>query len=363
MDLAERLQALALKISKQRDMIQTEEATKNAFVLPFISSLGYDVFDPSEVVPEFTADFGTKKGEKVDFAIKRDNTIIMLIECKQCGASLQLNGHASQLYRYFSVTTARVAILTNGIQYRFFTDLEEPNKMDSKPFMEVDILELQDQLVQELRRLTKQHFNLDEVIANAGDLRFTRDIMRVLNEQLQSPSEDLVRFFASQVYTGKLTQAVRDKFTIMTKRALNQFINDRINERLRSAMTDTLTPPAPAVTSATNAGDSSGSTDPTPADIVTTTEEIEAYFLVKSILRETVDPRRIVYRDMQSYCGILLDNNNRKPLCRLHFNRKQKYLGIFTSDKKEERVPISQLDDIFTFADRLKETALQYPPG
>jgi hypothetical protein len=126
-------------------MIQTEEATKNAFILPFIGILGYDVFDPSEVVPEFTADVGTKKGEKVDYAIIRDKKVIMLFECKACDANLD-ESHASQLYRYFSVTESRIGVLTNGILYRFYTDLEEPNKMDSKPFMELNIIEIQEPL-------------------------------------------------------------------------------------------------------------------------------------------------------------------------------------------------------------------------
>jgi predicted type IV restriction endonuclease len=97
--------------------------------MPFISALGYDVFDPVEVIPEFTADVGIKKGEKVDYAIKQDGKIIMLFECKCCNGSLD-DCHASQLYRYFSVTEARIAVLTDGIIYRFYTDIEQPNKMD-----------------------------------------------------------------------------------------------------------------------------------------------------------------------------------------------------------------------------------------
>ena len=154
MDFIDKLQALSAKIKKQKDGIQTEEATKTAFVLPFIGTLGYDIFEPTEVIPEFTADVGIKKGEKVDYAICLDGKKVMLFECKSCHSSLD-DCHASQLYRYFSVTGARLAVLTNGVLYRFYSDLEEPNKMDSRPFMEFNMLDVQENLVPELKRFTK----------------------------------------------------------------------------------------------------------------------------------------------------------------------------------------------------------------
>src|SRR5690348_4895174 len=235
MDFIELLQNISSKIIKQKNFINTEEATKNAFVMPFISALGYDVFDPAEVVPEFIADVGIKKGEKVDYAVKHDGKIVMLFECKCCNASLD-ESHASQLYRYFSVTEARIAVLTDGIIYRFYTDIEESNKMDPKPFMEFNMLDIQEPLVVELKRLTKQAFNLEDILTVAGELKYTREIKRILNEELNSPSEDFVKFFASQVYSGKLTAGVRVQFAGITKRAFAQFINEHITERLRSAM-------------------------------------------------------------------------------------------------------------------------------
>src|SRR5215210_6760083 len=141
MDFVEQLQALALKTEKLCSLLQTEEATKNALIMPFINILGYDIFDPMEVIPEFTADVGIKKGEKVDYAIQKDGKIIMLFECKHCGGDLNVK-HASQLFRYFSVTDARIAVLTNGLTFRFFTDLEAPNKMDEKPFFEFNMAEI-----------------------------------------------------------------------------------------------------------------------------------------------------------------------------------------------------------------------------
>ncbi|GHO64844.1 hypothetical protein KSC_037360 [Ktedonobacter sp. SOSP1-52] len=327
---------------------------------PFISALGYDVFDPEEVVPEFIADVGIKKGEKVDYAIKQDEKIIMLFECKCCNSNLD-ECHASQLYRYFSVTEARIAVLTDGITYRFYTDIEQPNKMDPKPFMEFNMLDIQESLVVELKRLTKQAFNLDAILTVASELKYTREIKHILNDQLNTPSEDFIRFLASQVYSGKLTATVREQFTSITKRAFAQFINERITERLRSAME----PPGPLteVKSDTDSLDTNQSIAIIPdkeSRIITTEEELQAYYIVKAITCAVLDAERIVYRDTQSYFGVLCDDNNRKPICRLHFNGKQKFIGIIDAGKNEEKVSINNLNEIYKLADRLKATAGAY---
>ncbi|MBO0792278.1 MAG: type I restriction enzyme HsdR N-terminal domain-containing protein [Ktedonobacteraceae bacterium] len=360
MDFIEVLQNISSKISKQKNLIQTEEATKNAFVLPFISALGYDVFDPAEVIPEFTADVGIKKGEKVDYAIKQDGKLILLFECKCCNGSLD-ESHASQLYRYFSVTEARMAVLTDGITYRFYTDIEEPNKMDAKPFMEFNMLDIQEPLVLELKRLTKQAFNLGAILTVASELKYTREIKRLLYDQLQAPSEDFVRFVVSQVYTGKITMSVREQFTGITKRAFAQLMNERIAERLRSAMGEADAPEETnGETDQPNDQQSVAVTPESVSKIVTTEDELQAYYIVKAVVCAVMDTERIVYRDTQNYFGVLCDDNNRKPICRLHFNGKQKYIGIINADKSEERIPIDNLNEIYQLADRLRATAGLY---
>jgi hypothetical protein len=198
MDLIDRIKDLANRAAQQIDHIETEEATKNAFIMPFISSLGYDVFNPMEVIPEFTADIGTKKGEKVDYAIKKDNNVIILIECKWCGADLHKE-HASQLYRYFSATEARFAILTNGIEYEFYSDIDEPNKMDSKPFFSFNLSQFEEHQVGELKKFTKSSFCLEDIITSASTLKYTGAIKKILEDEMKTPSEAFVRFFASQI--------------------------------------------------------------------------------------------------------------------------------------------------------------------
>ncbi len=357
MDLIDRIKDIASRMPKQMEHIQTEEATKNAFIMPFIGSLGYDVFNPLEVIPEFTADIGTKKGEKVDYAIKKDDDIIILIECKWSGADLHKD-HASQLYRYFSATEARFAILTNGIDYEFYSDIDEPNKMDSKPFFSFNVLHFESHQLNELKKFTKSAFSLEDILTTASTLKYTGAIKKILEEELNNPSEAFVRFFASQIYDGRLTQPVIEQFTNIVKEARNQFVNERINERLKSALSAN----EPESTNSDKVGDveeAAAETQSGKDGIETTQDEVDGYNVVKALLREVVDVKRVAMRDTKSYCGILLDDNNRKPICRLHFNYSQKYLGIIFG-KNEERIEIDGVDDIFKYADRIKSTVTEY---
>lgn len=352
MDFLERIINLANKIKQQKSVIDTEEATKNAFVMPFIHNiLGYDVFDPTEVKPEFICDVGTKKGEKIDYAIIKDGDIQVLIECKKIGESLNIN-HASQLFRYFHVTNARISILTNGQVYQFFTDLDAPNKMDEKPFLEFDLLNIEDNLIPELKKLTKSAFDIDSIISAAGELKYVSQIKKVLAAQLTIPEEDFVKFFASRVYDGMLTPKVKETFTVLTKKAITQFLTDQVNERLKSAISNTA--------EKTGEVEEKPNENVTDNEIVTTEEELEGFYIVKGIIRTVIDPARISQRDTKSYFGILIDDNNRKPVCRLHFNRSQKYIGIIDTEKNEFRHPISTIDEIYNYSEQLKETVGSY---
>jgi predicted type IV restriction endonuclease len=322
MDFIDQLRVLSGRVATNKDKIQTEEATKNAMVMPFIQILGYNVFDPLEVTPELIADVGTKKGEKVDYAILKDQKPIMLFECKKSGADLHIN-HASQLFRYFHVTEARFGVLTNGLVYRFFTDLEKPNKMDEKPFFEFNILDFKDRDVEELKKFAKTAFDLDTILNTANDLKYIRSIQTRLSEWMTTPSEEFVRLLSSDLLgTKRFTPTVIEQFTLITKRAFEQLVGERINDRLKGAMTvESISTEAEKIHSA-----------PAEISILSQTEispeEIEGLHAVRAILREQVNPKRIVMRDAQSYCAILLDDNNRKAICRLRFNNASKSWSI-----------------------------------
>ena len=357
-EFIEKLSALSSKIKQQSSAIETEEATKNAFVMPFINNvLGYDVFDPTEVIPEFVCDIGTKKGEKIDYAILKNGEIQILIECKKIGETLNIN-HASQLFRYFHVTNARISILTNGQVYKFFTDLDAPNKMDEKPFLEIDLLDIDETVIAELKKITKSAFDIESIISAAGELKYVSMIKKILHTQMSSPEEDFVKFFASRVYDGILTQKVRDNFTNLTKKAASQYINAQINERLKTAMSGGQIQVNDFPESEEEKDSDKNLKD--ESDVVTTIDELEGFHIIKAIARAVIDSHRITHRDTKSYFGVLIDDNNRKPLCRLHFNRNQKYLGLFDLEKNETRHPIKSVDDIYSFADIIRATASLY---
>lgn len=361
MELSERLAALSAKIRQQRDAIETEEATKNAFIMPFISTvLGYDVFNPLEVVPEFTADVGIKKGEKIDYAIVRDGEVQILIECKRSLGALTLE-NASQLFRYFATTTARIAVLTNGEVYHFYTDLDAPNRMDSKPFLILDLNDIDETLVPELRKLSKDVFDLDSIISSAEELKYIGQIKRGIAQQFHAPDEAWVKLLTGQVYEGAFTARVREQFTGLVAKASRQFLSDQVNDRLKAALRETSVP----VSSDGDLAASVNSAEIVEADLAddgieTTFEELEGFQIIRAIVCSHVKPQRVVYRDAKTYFAVLLDDNNRRPIARLHFNRSQKYLGVFDENKAETRHPISTLDEIYAHAEQLREAAARY---
>jgi len=363
MEFAELLAALALKVRNQREAIQTEEATKNAFIMPFISTiLGYDVFNPLEVVPEFTADVGVKKGEKVDYAIMRDGEVQILIECKKSKEALKIE-HASQLFRYFAVTNARIAVLTNGETYQFYTDLDAPNRMDDKPFLVLDLLEIDETLLPELRKLTKDVFDLDSIINAAEELKYIGQIKRTIAAQFKEPQDEWIRFFTTRVYDGAFTQKVREQFTSLVTKATKQFLNDQVNDRLKTALGSSAFSPLPVSAEAAGLTSQPVAAEDLDRDteIETTLEELEGYQIVKAIACSEVKPQRVMHRDAKSYFAVLLDDNNRKPIARLHFNGvKQKYLGVFDKDKVETRHAISSLEEIYLHADAIRESVKTY---
>lgn len=351
MSFDEKISALAEKIPSLIDHLETEEATKNALIMPFIAALGYDVFNPKEVVPEFVADHGTKKGEKVDYAIMQNKEVIILIECKQAKSNLS-DANTSQLYRYFTVTKSRIAILTNGVNYLFFSDLEESNKLDTRPFLELDMLNLRKNLLVEVKKLGKEKFDLDRMLSTANELKYTSQIKKIMSKQFENPDEDFVRYFFNAANSGsRFTASAKEQFTEFVKKASYQFINESVSDFLDSVK---------AVQKEGEKSEEDQELVEKSDGIITTEEEFEGFQIIRAIVCQKIAPNRVVHRDTKSYFGILLDDNNRKPICRLHFNSSQKYIGLFDKDKKEKRYPIDEVTDIYQFSQNLLESLSFY---
>ena len=338
-------------------------------VLPFIQSLGYDVFDPTEVVPEFTADYGLKSGEKVDYAIIRDNAPIMLFECKKVGDPLD-SGRASQLARYFTNTPARIAILTDGIIYKFYSDLDAENAMDTQPFLEMDITKIDQRAMQSLSHFAKHSFNLDEVHSIASNMKHVSGMKSYLADMYSQPDEEFVRLLARKVFNGPLFQTRIEHFTGLTKLAFTGFVNDLISDTLQRASnivhSEAIEDAQPSPEEPEEPEeDTEAATN--RRSVLTTAEEIQGYDLVKAILADVVDPERVTMRDTQSYCGILLDDNNRRPICRLRFNNALNKRFVLMGQERGDRgqriettYSIETVNEITDYADQLREVVRAY---
>lgn len=348
MEFNEVIKQFSERASILKDTVSTEEATKMSLVVPLFQILGYDVFNPSELCPEYTADVGIKKGEKVDYAILEEGKPSILIECKSC--SEQLDKHSSQLFRYFGTSSAKFGILTNGIIYRFYTDLEESNKMDLIPFLEINMTNLKDSSIAELRKFCKENFDKEKIFSTAEELKYSGLIKNALAKEFDSPSEEFVRFVLTNIYDGQKNQRVIEKFTPVVKRAFSSFINEIVNSKISSALS-----------SDTEDSHEEDIAEEFPVSkIVTTEEELEGYYIIRGLLAGSVPVEDVTYRDTESYFGILYKNNNRKPICRLNLDTKNKQLLIPDENKKFERIYIGTLNELYKYKDNLISVAKRY---
>ncbi|PTS96862.1 restriction endonuclease [Pedobacter sp. HMWF019] len=355
MDLKLKLEQLHQRVVGLKDQINTEEATKNAFVMPFIQILGYDIFNPTEVIPEHICDIGTKKGEKVDYVISNNNEPILIFECKHWKENA--DAHNSQLHRYYHVSKARFGVLTNGTVYNFYTDLEKPNIMDEKPFLTIDIEDLKDNSIKILESFTKNEYNLESILDSAEGLKYIKAIRKEFEKEIDNPSDEIVKLLVNRFFDKPLTANRMVAFKEYTKKALAVSINESISDRLKSALNINEKIEKKDEGKASLLIDDNNEA----GKIVTTEEELEAFQIVKAILREKIPSNRIAPRDTQSYFGILLDDNNRKPICRLHFNTANKYLETFHKGKDAgEKKQLASLDEIYNYRNELHQTVDNY---
>lgn len=353
MDFIDEVRQFSARVQKIKDQIPTEEATKMSLVVPFFQMLGYDVFNPDEFLPEFTADVGIKKGEKVDYAIMKDGFPVILIECKWCGGNL--DKHGSQLFRYFGTTKAKFGILTNGLIYNFYTDLDESNKMDLIPFLEFDILNIKPNLVSELKKFSRDSFDVENIFSTASELKYSRAIKALFGNQLKDPTDDFIKFILTGIYEGVKTQSVVDKFRGIVKKSLNDYINEMMNDKISSALKNDTEVPVPHEEVLIE------TTEEAEIDkIHTTDEEIESYYIVKSLVIGVVKAEDVTYKDNERYFSILYKGNVRKPICRINLDTKKKQIMIPDGNKDFLRTYIDSINDIYLLKDSLVDVVTKY---
>ncbi len=345
----EQLRSLSKRVERTQQNILTEEATKTSIIMPFFQILGYDVFNPEEFIPEFNADVGIKRGEKVDFAIMQNNEPVILVEAKSINEKLKK--HGTQLYRYFSVTPAKFAILTNGIQYLFYTDLEEQNKMDATPFFTFNLFELRTAKINELFKFHKTHFELENILTAASELKYTGALKEYIAAQFEEPSEEFTSFLVSHVYGGKKTKAVIEKFEPLVKKSLKEFANDIASDKLKAALDTTNAEAEVAATETTK-------TINEKPEIVTTQEELNAHNIIQQLLRYTCSMDRVNYRDTVHYLNILLDDNIRKWICRLYLNGTNKQVEF--NDEEHTKYQFETVQDLNMYRGKFVEVAKRF---
>lgn len=351
MDFNEKLSQFIKRIETIKDTIQTEEATKTAIIMPFFALLGYDVFNPNEFAPEFVADVGIKRGEKVDYAILQDGEPVIIIEAKAVNRNLEK--HDSQLFRYFATTPAKIAILTNGLRYRFYTDLENQNRMDARPFLDFSLLNIRDAQIEELKKFQKESFNVAKISDSASLLKYQEEFKKILSEQFQSPSDSFVRFFLQDVYQGIKTQSVIDRFRPILKKSMQEFISETMNDKIKNALFDA---PAPAE-------QREPQEEPAAACALQPTElEMDAYYRLKNMFQNYVSLEDITYKKNDSYFAILHQGNSRKWICRIIATGNQIVIVMPDKEKKEVRCSIANLFELGNYSRYMISVIGRYTP-
>lgn len=364
MDFKDSILQLSEKIAKQIDGIATEEATKTSFIMPMIAALGYDVFNPFEVVPEMECDL-TKRGDRIDYAIMKDNTPILLIECKHCKQNLDL--HSTQLAKYYAASNARFGVLTNGVEYRFYADLEKQNIMDEKPFLVVNMVDLSDNDIEQLKKFHKSYYNEHDILSTALELQITIQIKDLLNKNFQKPSDEFTRYFVKCLNDWKSSSKLIEQYRPILKKSIASVINDIIADRLNVAIKSegvSETKQSEEQTASDVSEEATAKELPNGVvfqdeekGIVTTQEEIDAYNIIRSILRQYIDVKRIQYNDYKSYFTINLDGSTWWWICRLSLGKRKKQFCIPKDGyKSNEWIEIESIDDLFEYADKLKSS-------
>lgn len=251
----------------------------------------------------------------------------------------------AKCFRYFSVTDARLAVLTNGVVYHFYSDVERPNKMDDRPFFTFSMDTLKPADVKTIEKFAKSTFDIDKIVQEAGNLKLQSLLRKELEKEFSDPSDEFIKMMARRVHEGNITAAIKENTSKLLVNSVATLVRDLVNERLSSAL-NASNPQVPDAETAS--GDDEG-------EVVTTAEELSGFHIVQAIASKLVHPKRIGMRDAKSYCAILLDDNNRKSVARLHFNGlTTKYFGTFAG-KDESRHVIGDLTDIYKFSDEIEK--------
>lgn len=338
------------QVKQRLPHVRGEESTKHSLVVPLLALLGYDVWDPREVLPEYGADFTKQKRagqvEKVDYAIQINGAPVIFVECKAVGG--ELDNHDGQLSRYYNTTpSVRVGIITNGVRIKVFTDLKSPNIMDDKPWMDFDLRTAKTAEIDALKRFRKADFAPDQIVSLAEEMLYYSVLLGWVSSQIREPSEPLVRLVAESIPSiTRIDKKVVDRLTPILRKAIQAAILDNVARSLSAPAPAVEEPAAPQLTAAAGgarapspaaaagvaaAGAPAPSSTATPAPaatndgardgIVTTPEELESHAIIARLVWEKYPEAAVTYRDAKSYFTVTQRDNWRKWFIRVGIER------------------------------------------
>ncbi|MEH1907202.1 type I restriction endonuclease [Nostoc sp.] len=344
MGFTEDIIKLSEQVRKRFDQVVGEEATKMALIVPFLSALGYDVYDPSEVMPEYVADFATRRAgqfEKVDYALAINGTKVMLVEAKARGQKAE--AHDGQLSKYFNaLLTTKVAIVTNGVEYRFFTDLRDKNVMDKEPFFTFNILEYDTKDIDNLKFFHRDNFEVTAITNHAEEMVYVKGMTQLLGNLLRSPSEEFVRFLVAELGTvapsyeikGRITGKIIDKFKPIVKKS----IQGSLVELMTRSLSQEITQPVELEVEQ-EIEEEEKQQESQESKVVTTAEEIEAFEKIKAITQTSMSYNfELQYKDTASYFGINLGKST------------WWFLRLYLSSQKKSFITRLNVDEVKSLA-------------
>ena len=312
--------------------INNEEETKSDLILPVLNILGYQVFISSEVEKEKGVQIGTRP-HKIDYVINKNENQIFIVECKH-HEQTDLTRHRNQLYSYFTaLPSVHFALLTNGIEYHFHTNIiGAKNVMDREPFLSFDIRFIKDSELDFFKNFCKHEFDLEKCIELSENCKYYNGILDHLTKQLHEPDKVFIDYLTKLVFDGRRGNIIRSRLDKLAKKALHDFKEKTL---------------------------SFGNEE--EDEIVTTRTELAGYRKVMEILKNTVNLDKVVDRDTVPFFCILFDDNEKKPLCNLHFNNESDLkFGIFDKDRNEKIHNIEAVNDIYKFNQQLIELTNYY---
>lgn len=321
MGFTEDIAKLSERVRNRAEQVVGEEATKMALIVPFLSTLGYDVYDPSEVKPEYIADFAIKKAgqfEKVDYAIAINGNIVMLVEAKARGQKAE--AHDGQLSRYFNgLITTKVAIVTNGIEYRFFTDLRDKNVMDKEPFFTFSILDYDDKDIENLKLFHRDNFDVASINQHAEEMVYVKGMTQLVGHLLRSPSEEFIRFLVAELgkvapnyqIQGKITNKVIEKFKPIVKKSIQGSLVELMTRSLSQEIIQLSEVANTEEVEELDALEANDTKVTEESKIITTEEELKAFDKIRSIVTTSKNYHHdVYYKDTESYFSIHLGKAN-----------------------------------------------------